>query len=1111
MYKILKILFLTAITPYINLLQAQTLSNKGKEFWVGYGHHQFMETDNSQQMILYFSAETAAHVTVTMNGTTYKEEYDVPANSVIPSKLIPKGLESSPASFFDARLYTKPPSYPGGTGSEGVFTKHAIHIESDVPIVVYAHIYGDVSSAATMLMPVETWGHSYISVNTPQFYNGSNYNCFSWMYVVARQNNTRIRIVPTVNTRKGDRAGTPIIVDLQKGEIYQLVGAPISQEAGENVAGTTVTSIANDLGECYPIALYSGSSRTQITCVGELNGSGDNIMQQVFPLQAWGKHYLTAPTSVDRTPKDHNINIFRIIVKDPSTVVKKNGTQLLALTTTNGYYYEYQSNKADYIEADKPVLVAQYIPSSRYCGYIGTGDPEMMLISPMEQSIKRVGFYRNNKENIDYNFLTLIIPTDGVSSLTIDGVAGDFNDVYAHPNYPGYSVVVKRWAAAQAQSIVESDSAFTAITYGLGGAESYGYNAGTYINNLNGFPVLNNEHSPVAEDNAYTCVNTPVKLSVLMRYKPTVLNWKLSELAGTISPAADIIQNNPISTATVMVNGLPYYRYSLPGYYSFSKPGFHTVPLLATSPTVETCNQTEEVQYQVEVKPAYKTGFKMVYNDCSILETVQFAANDTFDNGNSVYTWEWKFSDNATGEGKTVSRDFAAGNHYAQLMAIDSVGCIADTTQTFIITAKPATPDFKIMYNDSCAGATIGFEDANPEASVKAWFWSFNQSDTVTVFESSPFTKRFMQPDTVIIKHVAKVSESCVSDTAFGTVIIYANPEASFIMPASVCMPSGKAQFTNGSTIADNSTLSYVWQFGDGSPVSTEKDPVHIYSTPGSYTITLKTGSLKGCTATASQVFDKIFDQPKALFSVDPNDVCQGIASVFRDESASSNSPVNSWSWSFGDGTSSTLQNPSKLYNNPGTFTVKLLVKNAEGCMSDTTSKPVTVYLQPVIDAGRSFIAKEGDTIQFEATANSTSLSFRWSPGAGLDNPFVLRPKLKVTGDEVYTLTATGEHNCTATDQLTVTVQKSVFIPNAFSPNNDGLNDKWNIKNIEHYMNASIQIFDRYGSVVYRTTGTGRPWDGNLKGGPAPIGTYYYIINLNDGSPAKSGAVTLLR
>src|SRR6476620_6325748 len=165
-------LLMLLVSTYASL--AQSLSNKGREFYVGYGHHQFMEMQtlsgykNGQEMVLYFSAEGKdAHVTVSVNGTTYSEPYTVPANSVIQSKPISKGLPSSP---YDFRLYTRPPTF-GGTFSEGLFTKHGIHIESDVPIVVYAHIYGYQASGSTMLMPVETWGYSYVSLNTRQIYN----------------------------------------------------------------------------------------------------------------------------------------------------------------------------------------------------------------------------------------------------------------------------------------------------------------------------------------------------------------------------------------------------------------------------------------------------------------------------------------------------------------------------------------------------------------------------------------------------------------------------------------------------------------------------------------------------------------------------------------------------------------------------------------------------------------------------------------------------------------------------------------------------------------------------------------------------------------------------
>lgn len=1114
MVKLLKILILLSLLPYSNQVQAQAFSNKGKEFWVGYGHHQFMETDNSQEMVLYFSAEEAAHVVVTIHGTTYREEYDVPANTVIPTKLIPKGLESVPATTIDARLYTKPPAYPGGTGSEGVFKKQGIHIESNVPIVAYAHIYGDVSSGATMLMPVETWGHSYISINTPQFYSstyGSNFNCFSWMYVIAQHDNTRIQIVPTVNTRKGDPAGVPIVVTLQKGEIYQLLGAPIDKESGQNVAGSTVTSIANDQGECYPVGFFSGSSRTRINCLDAGLGSGDNIMQQGFPVQAWGKRYLTTPTSVDNSPKSRNINVFRIILRDPATVVKKNGMKLLALHTSNGYYYEYQSNTPDFIEADKPVLVAQYIPSANACGYIGAGDPEMILISPIEQSISRVGFYRNTKEKINVNFLSLIIPSDGVASLKIDGAQGEFDDVYAHPNYPGYSVVVKRWSAAQAQCIVESDSAFTAITYGLGGAESYGYNAGTYINNLNGFPGIKNEFSATQDDNSYTCVNTPVELSVFLRYKPTVLNWKISALAGTITPAEDVVQTNPVSSGTKLFNGVTYYRYSLPGYYRFDSAGTYLVPLLATSPLVETCNQTETVQYQVEVRPASVTGFDISYQDCSLLEDVRFTGNEKFDNGDNIYQWNWVFAPGDSAIGRIVSKEYTAGKYSVQLLAIDSAGCVSDTVNTFSLTAKPAIPEFKIVSTDSCAGATFVFEEASPETGPNNWYWDFGANDTLTVFDNSPISRQLLQHGTTLVKHVAKVNETCISDTATALQVVHPNPEAAFNMPGFVCMPPGSAQFTNASVIADGSSLGYTWFFGDGTPPNYNKDPLHTFSKAGNYTVSLTVTSSQGCLSKVSQVFSNFLEKPLASFNISEEKVCLGTTIRFEDGSSAPGSNINSWSWYFGDGSQSNMKEPSKLYLAPGNYGIKLVVKNTEGCVSDTATGLVQVYPQPVIDAGPSFVVKEGTEVILQATSNGEQFTFRWSPATGLNNPNILQPTLTATTDGVYTLTATGENNCTASDYLTVTVQRGIVVPNAFSPNGDGINDVWKIRNIELYQDAGIDVFDRYGGIIYRANGSTRPWDGTIKGKPAPVGTYYYIINLKDGSAVQKGIVTILR
>ncbi|HEX6427572.1 MAG TPA: hypothetical protein VF008_07810, partial [Niastella sp.] len=158
------------------LSHAQNFTNKGREFWVGYGHNQlFTSAGNSQDMVVYLSAEQPANVTVSIPGTAWIRNYVIPANTVIVSDIIPK------SGADDCRL----------TG-EGLFSR-AVHIESNVPIVAYAHMYGNNSSGASMLLPVETYGYSYVSINSKQAYAN---NCFSWAYVIASHDNTVVEITP---------------------------------------------------------------------------------------------------------------------------------------------------------------------------------------------------------------------------------------------------------------------------------------------------------------------------------------------------------------------------------------------------------------------------------------------------------------------------------------------------------------------------------------------------------------------------------------------------------------------------------------------------------------------------------------------------------------------------------------------------------------------------------------------------------------------------------------------------------------------------------------------------------------------------------------------------
>ncbi len=95
--------------------------------------------------------------------------------------------------------------------------------------------------------------------------------------------------------------------------------------------------------------------------------------------------------------------------------------------------------------------------------------------------------------------------------------------------------------------------------------------------------------------------------------------------------------------------------------------------------------------------------------------------------------------------------------------------------------------------------------------------------------------------------------------------------------------------------------------------------------------------------------------------------------------------------------------------------------------------------------------------------------------------------------------------------QGALTITPDVIIPNTFTPNGDGINDMWNIQKINDYPNCTVQVFSRYGEMVFQSSGYGSPWNGTYKGSPLPEGTYYYIINLNAGVPLLSGFVAIIR
>jgi gliding motility-associated-like protein len=90
-------------------------------------------------------------------------------------------------------------------------------------------------------------------------------------------------------------------------------------------------------------------------------------------------------------------------------------------------------------------------------------------------------------------------------------------------------------------------------------------------------------------------------------------------------------------------------------------------------------------------------------------------------------------------------------------------------------------------------------------------------------------------------------------------------------------------------------------------------------------------------------------------------------------------------------------------------------------------------------------------------------------------------------------------------------VLKGITIPNVFTPNGDGINDTWEITYLESYRDAVIQLYNRYGQLIFQSKGYNKPWDGTVNGKPVPFGTYYYVIDPKNGRKAITGFVDIIR
>ncbi|OQP39116.1 hypothetical protein A4D02_17435 [Niastella koreensis] len=193
------------------------------------------------------------------------------------------------------------------------------------------------------------------------------------------------------------------------------------------------------------------------------------------------------------------------------------------------------------------------------------------------------------------------------------------------------------------------------------------------------------------------------------------------------------------------------------------------------------------------------------------------------------------------------------------------------------------------------------------------------------------------------------------------------------------------------------------------------------------------------------------------------------------------------------------------------TTSYMVIVINDAAC-SDTAYVVINVASIPTVNAGPDKSIIKGETTALNGMVKGGDFTYNWSPTSYMMNVSSFTPQVNPTTDIDYILSATSNAGCgIAHDTVHVFVYPGIYIPNAFTPNGDGLNETWRIPALNAIAVFELSIFNRYGQLMYHTQNDNKPWNGQFKGIDQPSGGYIYLLNIANGKRIMKGIVMLLR
>lgn len=412
-----------------------------------------------------------------------------------------------------------------------------------------------------------------------------------------------------------------------------------------------------------------------------------------------------------------------------------------------------------------------------------------------------------------------------------------------------------------------------------------------------------------------------------------------------------------------------------------------------------------------------------------------------------------------------------------------------------------------------CTGLTYTFENLSTNATDYHWDFGTGEPDANSNLVSPQYT--FPDTGAYTISLTAGFPGACPNTTQ-ATYTIYYLLDAWFDPPGGQCFTGNSFNFVGSGT--EESQAVYNWFFEGNSTENFTGQQINgiSWDAPGTYEVSLAIDA-NGCSDTISWPAEVIPD-PEIAFS-GGNIGCPPLLVHFSNQSFTATTAT--YLWDFGDGNTSTQANPHHIYHFTGDFDVTLTMTTGGGCVQTLTStSPQAVTTHPVPQAGLDIQPNVVDILEpyiniVNLSEGAISCSYFFGDGAVSDD---CEPMHEYTESGYFDVvqTVTNEFGCTSQGFGQVLVEGTLFFaPNAFTPDGDGINDVWQPV-LTGYTSYAIEIYNRWGEVIFTSNDAEEPWQGNVKNGEhyAPDGIYTYQCVIHDlrGLPHRySGHINLIR